>query len=169
MGNMPPEELQKMFKMASSLRGENAAATGGFSDKNVSGSGQTSKSAEPREHISVHGSISGDPSSSSSLFSRSMSADQSGFPSLSPPKLYYFANCQMFASMMKNMSPETVANMSKQFGVQLSPEDAAKAQQAMSSLSPEDLDKMVCRLQCLDFSYLHLHLALSGCKLFDGY
>ncbi|CAN1247665.1 Outer envelope protein 61 [Linum perenne] len=150
MGNMPPEELQKMFKMASSLRGENAAATGGFSDKNVSGSGQTSKSAEPREHISVHGSISGDPSSSSSLFSRSMSADQSGFPSPGGDLQEQLRNQmndpatrQMFASMMKNMSPETVANMSKQFGVQLSPEDAAKAQQAMSSLSPEDLDKMM--------------------------
>ncbi|CAN1247667.1 Outer envelope protein 61 [Linum perenne] len=134
MGNMPPEELQKMFKMASSLRGENAAAT----------------SAEPREHISVHGSISGDPSSSSSLFSRSMSADQSGFPSPGGDLQEQLRNQmndpatrQMFASMMKNMSPETVANMSKQFGVQLSPEDAAKAQQAMSSLSPEDLDKMM--------------------------
>ncbi|CAI0543898.1 unnamed protein product [Linum tenue] len=149
MSNMPPEELQKMVEMASSLRGKDSAAKGGTSGQHASSSNKVSNFTEARESSSLNDKNSGDPSSSGSLFSRSMS-DQPSFSSSGGDLQEQLRNQmndpatrQMFTSMMQNMSPDMIANMSKQFGVQLSPEDAAKAQQAMSSLSPEDLDKMM--------------------------
>jgi tetratricopeptide (TPR) repeat protein len=50
---------------------------------------------------------------------------------------------QVLTSMMKNMSPDTMADMSRQFGLNLTTEDAAKAQDAISQLSPESLHKMM--------------------------
>jgi hypothetical protein len=47
---------------------------------------------------------------------------------------------QMFTSMMKYLSLENMATISEHLGIN-SQEDEDKAQQAMSSLSPEDSDK----------------------------
>ena len=41
------------------------------------------------------------------------------------------------------MNPEMMASMSKQLGTKLSQEDDAKTQEAMASLSPEALEKML--------------------------
>ena len=53
---------------------------------------------------------------------------------------------QMMASMMKSMTPETMTSMSEQLGMKMTPEQAKQAQQAMASLSPEQLDSLVSHL-----------------------
>ncbi|KAI4322503.1 hypothetical protein L6164_022192 [Bauhinia variegata] len=140
MSKMSPEDLQNMLKMASTMKGKESIPLSPDVDTNIS------KYSEVQENLSVDG----DSSSSHNTFSNLKNASHSSFPSSSTDLQEQMRNQmkdpatrQMFTSMIKNMSPEMMANMGEQFGFKLSREDAAKAQQAMSSLSPEDLDKML--------------------------
>lgn len=145
ISKMPPEDLQKMFEMASSLSGKASSSSSAAVDKNVR---NASQSNIPSSNAS--GSNAFAESSSYDSFLNMGNAAQSNFPSSSADLQEQMRNQmrdpatrEMFTSMIKNMSPEMMANMSKQFGVKLSKEDAAKAQQTMSSLTPEDLDRMM--------------------------
>ncbi|XP_012472878.1 outer envelope protein 61 isoform X1 [Gossypium raimondii] len=152
MTKMPTEELQKMFEMAASIKGKDSipastAVNGSRLDSDAEITYPTSQTSSITSENVGFGETA---SSSSSRFPNSMNP-QSSFPPTSTADLQEQmrnqmkdpAMRQMFASMMKNMSPEMMANMSEQFGMKLSREDAAKAQQAMSSLSPDDLDRMM--------------------------
>ncbi|KAI3412458.1 TPR_REGION domain-containing protein [Psidium guajava] len=145
MGKMSPDDLQRMFEMASSLRGKDPSL-----DANCASSSSGAKLAANLNHITGESETSSSHHISSS--SRNVPfSPVSNFPSSPGDMQEQMRNQmkdpamrQMFTSMMKNMSPEMMANMGEQFGLKLSAEDAAKAQQAMSSLSPEMLDKMMC-------------------------
>nr|KJB55548.1 hypothetical protein B456_009G081800 [Gossypium raimondii] len=141
MTKMPPEELQKMFEAAASLEGNDSIST----STAVKSSRLDSDAENFRRHLSPMGimvlvkpvllvvfriqcSQSNLPTSTADL--QEQMRNQMKDPAMR----------QMFASMMKNMSPDIMENMGEQFGLKLSREDA-KAQQAMASLSPEELDR----------------------------
>ncbi|KAK7257567.1 hypothetical protein RIF29_31622 [Crotalaria pallida] len=146
ISKMPPDELQKMFQMASSLKGKESIPSSsalGRDERDVSQSNFPSSSTNGTNAF-------GESSSFRNAFSNLGNASQPNFPSSSADLQEQMRNQmndpamrQMFTSMIKNMSPESMANMSEQFGFKLSKEDAAKAQQAMASFSPESLDKMM--------------------------
>ncbi|KAK5830455.1 Outer envelope protein 61, chloroplastic [Gossypium arboreum] len=142
MTKMPPEELQKMFEPAASLKGNDSIST------STAGLDSDAEVKYPEfQTASVSNGINGfGETSSSSRFPNPMSS-QSDLPTSTADLQEQMGNQmkdptmrQMFASMMKNMSPDIMANMGEQFGLKLSREDA-KEQQAMASLSPEELDR----------------------------
>ncbi|XBI01782.1 hypothetical protein VPH35_130476 [Triticum aestivum] len=121
-------------------------------------SAQTSSSSTAAEHTvsqphdGARNSTQSD--SSESLVNMSQVASSSSgtipvapnFGSNMPPGMVGMADpamWEMFTSMMENMSPDEMANMSGLLGIEMSKEDAANAQQAMSSFSSQDLEKMM--------------------------
>lgn len=121
MSNMSPEDLQAMVQMASSSLKEKNLPT---SSAGVSCSVDQSRTQNVLD--------------SSKAVSGTNDVQEQMRNQMNDPAMQ-----QMFSSMIKNMSPETMAKMSKQFGVELSQQDAEKAQQAISSLSQKDLERMM--------------------------
>ncbi|KAL9296941.1 hypothetical protein ACSQ67_022837 [Phaseolus vulgaris] len=145
ISKMPADDLKKMFEMASSLKGKESIPSAAAVDDIQRNYQSNIPSSSTNETTNF-----GESSSSRNVFSNMRSASQSNFPSSSTDLQEQMKNQmkdpamrQMFTSMIKNMSPEMMANMGEQFGVKLSPEEAAKAQKAVSSMSPESLDKMM--------------------------
>lgn len=145
MSKMSPEDFQRMSEMASSLKGVDGASSSAASSGYRSD--YQSKTRDTQNNATVSDSASEGSTSQQFPSARSF---QSSIPSSSTDLQEQMRNQikdpamrQMFSSMIKNMNPDMMASMSEQFGLKLSREDAAKAQQAMSSLSPEDLDRMM--------------------------
>lgn len=151
MSKVSPDELQKMFEMASSVKQRDAVSSASTSTSSVPHADYRPDISEAQENLSsVSNSGKRGTSSSSSFYSNQRGTSQSSFPASNADLQDQMRNQmkdpamrQMFSSMMKNMSPDMMASMSEQFGMKLSKEDAEKAQQAMASFSPEDLDKMM--------------------------
>lgn len=157
MSKMPAEEMQKMFEMASSLRGKDSSSATApkFPSNGVQSNGLNSHGS--REPSTLNGDHLRESSSSRGFLdprtvpqSNLATSPQDSFPSSSADIQEQMRNQmknpamrQMLSTMMQNMSPDMMANMSEQFGFKLSREDAEKAQAAMSSLSPDALEKMM--------------------------
>ncbi|WZY80900.1 hypothetical protein YC2023_027284 [Brassica napus] len=128
---MSTEERERMFNMASSLKA-NAPVSKSYRD---------AEATDPRESSFVGESSSSAPRSG--LEPSVASAPPADLQEQMRNQMKDPAMRQMFTSMIKNMNPEMMASMSEQFGMKLSQEDAAKAQEAMASLTPEALEKMM--------------------------
>ncbi|KAA3489730.1 outer envelope protein 61 [Gossypium australe] len=146
---MPPEELQKMFEAVASLKRNDSISTSTAVKSSTLDSDAEVKYPEFQTASVSNGNNGFGETSSSSRFPNPMSS-QSNLPTSTADLQEQMRNqmedpamLQMFASMMKNMSPDIMENMGEQFGLKLSREDA-RAQQAMASLSPEELDRKMC-------------------------
>ncbi|KAG6514842.1 outer envelope protein 61-like [Zingiber officinale] len=146
VSKMSPEELQRMMKIASSFNASSAPSQ--MADASARGRENMAQS-NTGSSSSIHSDV-GERNSDDALLRSKMGQSSSDIPTSVASLQENMQNSmrdpamrQMFATMMKNMDPETMANMSQQFGINLSKEDAAKAQQAMSQLSAADLDKMM--------------------------
>ncbi|KAJ4744733.1 Peptidyl-prolyl cis-trans isomerase D [Rhynchospora pubera] len=135
ISKMPPEEVQRMMNTASSSLGP---GWGGRSSSPEASEGGSKPSVLSDGLTRRQGAKERGESSVANAEVSSADLQEAARSTMNDPAMR-----QMMANMMKNMDPEMMVTMGQQFGMKISKEDAAKAQQQLGSLSPEDLDRMM--------------------------
>ncbi|KAK1310564.1 hypothetical protein QJS10_CPA08g00013 [Acorus calamus] len=147
ISNMKPEELQEMLKAASSLEGSSPFFPGATANSNSNPLGMSPDMIKTA--TDMIGRMSEEERQRMFKVASSLKDKNPFFPMAGTETNSRRSNGTaqslgaMLTSMMKSMSPEMMADMSQQFGIKLSKEDAEKAQQALSSFSPDSLEKMM--------------------------